>query len=401
MPAPSSASAPSLPSFLRRQESTRPAISRAPSTFTTSRPSRVTTPSDIHSALKHLSRAWIPACCPFRHSCGPFRHSCAGRNPRDLPSRARPPRSRHRVQAASQRRRTSIAPSNICRAPGFLPAAPSVIPGAPSVIPAQAGIHATCHLARSLHVHDVASKPRHNAVGHPQRPQTSVARLDSCLRPLPSFLAPLPSFLRRQESTRPTISRAPSTLSTSRPSHATTPSGINSALEHLSLGWIPACGPFRHSCAGRNPRDLPSRVRPPRSRRRVQAASQRRLTSTAPANIRRAPGFLPAAPSVTPAAPSVIPAQAGIHATCHLARALHVHDVVSKPRHNAVGHQQRPRTSVARLDSGLRRNDGGTGARIWGNHRAAMLRSLRATAVTTPVRVSLKSGRRSNGHIAP
>ena len=155
--------------------------------FTTSRPSRVTTPSDIHSALEHLSLGWIPA-------CGPFRHSCAGRNPRDLPSHARPPHSRPRVQAASQRRRASTAPSNIRRSPGFLPAAPSVIP-------AQAGILATCHLACALHAHDVASKPRHNAVGHQQRPRASVARLDSCLRPLPSFLRPLPSFLRRQEST--------------------------------------------------------------------------------------------------------------------------------------------------------------------------------------------------------
>ena len=189
----------------------------------------------------------------------------------------------------------------------------------------------TCHLACALHVHDVASKPRHNAVGHPQRPRTSVARLDSCLLVIPAQAGihatcprvrpprsrrrvqaasqrrrtstapsnicsppgpirhscrPLPSFLRRQESTLDLRHlrnpRAPCALHVhdvaSKPS-------VHSALEHLSRAWIPACGPFRHSCAGRNPRDLPSRARPPRSRRRVQAASQRRRTSTAPSNI--------------------------------------------------------------------------------------------------------------------
>ena len=196
---------PAAPSvILRRQESTRPAISRAPSKFTTSRPSRVATPSDIHSASnirRSLDSCLLPLPSFLRRQ-----------NPRDLSSRARPPRSRHRVQAASQRRRTFPAPSSTCRSAGFLPAAPSVTP-------------------------------------------------------------------------------AP----------------------------------------GRNPRELPSRVRPPRSRRRVQATSQRRLTSTAPSNICRSAGFLPAAPSV-------IPAQAGIHATCHLACALHVHEVAPKPRRNAVGH---------------------------------------------------------------
>ena len=189
----------SVPSFLHRQESTRPATSRAPSTFPTSRPSRrsgharpllvvravrsvIPTQAGIHvtchrACALHVhdvaSKPPVRSCSPpLGRSCCPFRHSCAGRNPRDLPSRVHPPRLRHRVQAASQRRRTSTAPSNICRSPGFL--------------------------------------------------------------------RPLPSFLRRQESTSPAISRAPSTFTTSCPSHVTTPSGINSALEHLSLAWIPA-----------------------------------------------------------------------------------------------------------------------------------------------------------------
>ena len=182
--------APFLPAFLRRQESTRPAISRAPSTFTTSRPSRVAVG---HQQRPQTSVARLDSCL------------------RPLPSFLRQESVRH----------------SCCALPSFA---------------AQAGIHSDLNISRAPSTLTTSRPSRRSGHARPQESSIHVGvHSVAVVLSVPSFLLPLPSFLRRQESTRPAISRAPSTFTTSRPSRVTTPSDINSALEHLSLAWIPAC----------------------------------------------------------------------------------------------------------------------------------------------------------------
>ena len=307
------------PSFLRRQESTRP-------------PNRATSlhppfPSFRHSCAPSVIPAPPPSFLrPLRHSCAPsvipaeagihataqpcdeppsaipilppslrpLRHSCA---PSVIPA---PPPS-------FLRRQESTRPPN--RATSLHPPFPSFRHScAPSVIPAP---------PPSFLRRQESTRPPNRATSlHPPFPSFR----HSCA---PSVIpAPPPSFLRRQESTRPPNratslhppfpsfrhSCAPSVIPAEAGIHATAqpcdepPSAIpipppflrrqestrppNRATSlHPPFPLHPSfLRPLRHSCGGRNPRDRPT-VRRASIRPTAHQSPQRAAGDRAPSNI--------------------------------------------------------------------------------------------------------------------
>ena len=273
------------PSFLRRQESTRP-------------PNRATS---LHPPFPSFRIPILPAFLrPLRHSCAPsvipaeagihataqpcdeppsaipilppflrpLRHSCGGRNPCDRPTVRRasirhshpsaipaPPPSflrplRHSCGGRNPRDRPTVRRASIRHShPSAIPAPP------PSFL-------------RPL---------RHSCGGRNPRDRPTVRRA-SIRHSHPSAIpAPPPSFLRplrhscggRNPCDRPTVRRA--------------------SIRHSHPSAIPApppsfLRPLRHSCGGRNPRDRPT-VRRASIRPTAHQSPQRAAGDRAPSNI--------------------------------------------------------------------------------------------------------------------
>ena len=299
------------PSFLRRQESTRPpnrATSLHPPfpSFRHSHPSAI--PAPPPSFLRRQESTRPPNRATSLHPPFPsFRHSCA---PSVIPA---PPPSFLRPLRHS------------C---GFLRPLRSC---APSVIPAEAGIHATAQpcdeppsaipilppfLRHSAPPPSFLRPLRHSCGGRNPRDRPTVRRA-SIRHSHPSAIpAPPPSFLRplrhscggRNPRDRPTVRRAsirhshPSAIPAPPPSFLRPlrhscggrnprdrPTVRRASIRHSHPSAIPApppsfLRPLRHSCGGRNPCDRPT-VRRASIRPTAHQSPQRAAGDRAPSNI--------------------------------------------------------------------------------------------------------------------